>query len=782
MTPTLTSRPLRRLRRALLIADGSDAQAVAARVLDLSRECMSAEPPFVLVDGAETARAGLGERSEEDDALSEDGDQPDTSASGSGTLDAFVAALIEACDHLTGAAMITALRAAGWSLARPDEIELWLIVDLAHGWEERTARYDDWLPSFMRMAWRRLRMHITAQALLLAGPEGQHSARTCAGRLLAAGVEQIYLAGPIDEDRLRWQAGEWQERAAMALAALLWRDGVSGAGDLGLPSSLASSLANSRATCPSVAGSQASSGEIQERAASGDAPIDDMMAWGIGGAGRPSPLPRFKRKVVLLGAMIALKRMTGEDAGAPVRPTPDDSPNGAPGSVAADLSTLASGGLTQLAVTPDRHRLAVNSVVPPEPPTQVWGRRRPGWAELAALTAELKETAAKSSAEAHDAQYGPRGEWIAGQVAAWEDGMGHLRDDCLAPVTGWPQYEAYRRELNALDDRLKAACVVIEDWLEDAGTCYAQAETATRNNDRARNDLCAAFPAPSRAGVLGLLLRPWRWPFLAWAYLVLLPRYVQRYLDAVHGQGQARRNEANLHALRQAYLAMTQVVRERQHEAGRFHSALTAALAVLNETAQGAEDGTATEGGGAGDLWTAEQLEALARSMLPADGPNLLPALTRLSKSAAAAPSLLDGDERDPVGGDRANAEALMAEVLAWSGQQMHAMDHWTAADCVASVLSDERLAGWVGEMTEHARPLWPGVDSQAESVAWLLCPVRDRHDVETGSESEDRLQMALGAWAGLHEPQMLRAALGACAADTLFMFRATAVDLADDD
>jgi hypothetical protein len=415
-----------------------------------------------------------------------------------------------------------------------------------------------------------------------------------------------------------------------------------------------------------------------------------------------------------------------------------------------------------LAVTPEQHRFAVEASVPPEPAGQTWDQRRPDWHAVHGLVQELRAGTEKRAAQAHTGQYNLRGAWLGSQVAAWEIALGQLRQQRLTPATGWPQLQSFGLELRSLVAQLQAACVLIEDWLEEAGRQFERAEAAALTATRDLTEVCAAFPAPTRAGLLATLTNLWRWPGLVWAYLVMLPHNAQSYLDACAHQGQARRAEANVHALRQAYLAMTQITRDGLREVevllGRAEE-VAAELATLAAR----QDGAASSP----EPWDAVKLDRLAVRLLPEVRSDLLEAL------AVPVPEGQPDASQDENSGAAA-AERLLARVAA----DLRALAVWSAADCLVEALDDAGLTHWLCRQMETATPLWPTTAQEADTPSWLLIPWRPGAASATDSACDGRLEATFHAAANHGTHSYAQARIAQSGLDAVLLLRAAPVQL----
>ncbi len=669
----------RRIRRAVILTDGSAAEAVAEKLEALSQAWLGTEPPLAVVRSA-------------------------TQGDLEGEAPAVLNALNMACDRLASGEVIGKLQAAGYTLARQDEIQLWVIVDVAGDLESPSGHLAEMPPLLALLAdtvWQRTRIHVTTRGLLLAEPAAEDVAAKWARGLVDAGAEQVTIAGPVDAARVRWEPGAWQTRAATALATLLWSEVA-----LQNPAGLA------RRT-----------------------PVEDgnpIEVWSFGAAVWQAPLVQIRQHVAIRCAMRIVEQLIRKDHTFEVSET----------SKVLWSDDLPPWEMPRLAVAPERHRLALEGAVPPEPPAQIWGRQRPDWHTLPKLPEALRTTTEKRAAQAHEEQYTPRGEWLGGQVAAWQTALEQLRRERLLPGAGWPAVGLYHRELEALAAQLQAACVTIEDWLEAAGQRFEGAAAAATRAQRGLEALCAEFPAPTRAAARAVLLRPWRWLEIAWAYWIMLPRHAQKCLDTAYHQGQARWVEANTHALRQAYLAMAQVTHEHQDTVKQVFTALTEAQAELAEQLKGL--------GAPPEPWDETGLQRLAESLTPEAWPDAW---------------RLAGTWEQPA-----------TTILGWVEERLGELAAWTAADCLANTANDAELAQRLGSVADTALPLWPGANPGADTTLWLIWPARA---AEGGFHSaEERLQSALQAWTGGHAGERLHIHTAVGSASALLVLRATAVTL----
>jgi len=663
-------KPMRRIRRAMLLAYGPAAEAVAGTTMALSRAWLGVEPPLAIEAWRPRSQQPAQSRSFDDLRTGSTSAEPVCAGKLRNGCSDFQPPggerplLDGAWAGLVSGARIAALREAGWTLARGDEIQGWVLVDVAA--DQATAALTTALPTLAEQIWQAWRVHVTWRALVLAEPAQEHLAAAWVAALADTGVEEVALAGPVDAARLCWETPEWQGRVAAALAALLW-----GEGDLLRAAGLAQAAGR-------------------------------MPAWAIGGAAWASPLEELKVQAALRCARWVAERWLTDGK---------------------DLTGLGDlSGLIE--VTPGQRRSALEACVPPAPARLTWGNRRPDWHTVRSVAAALQADVDEHTAQTQAAQYEPRGAWLGTQVAAWQAELAEWRWQRLALAGAGPGLRSLALELQALVEQLRAACGQIQDWLEAASQEFERAQAGAQAAQQALAALCAAFPAPTQSGVLAALTNLWRWPGLIWAYLVLLPRAAGRYLDACGRQWQARRNEANMHALRQAYLAMAQITQEHRRE--------VAALIVQVEQIADILAARTAAATPLPEPWRAAQLDRLAAAWLPQVKVSVqdLPWPTDIS----------DGAVAEDVGASCAAADDLLAAISA----DLAALDGWSAADCLAAALDDAGLSAWLRRQLGAAVPLWPVSTGENAAATWLLTPI-SAADGAQSSRIETAFQAALG-------------------------------------
>jgi hypothetical protein len=168
--------------RALLLAFGTDALAVAERVRALAGEWLGDRAAFPVL------------------------------APGAGRCDG----LAEALDAVSAPSLAAGFARSGPESWRSPVLDAWFIAD-AHA--PAAGEIETLLRILSDEAWTRLRSAIVPHGLVLAAPEDAGPAASWAGALRRAGAAEVLLAGPVDARRIRCAPEVWRETAALAVAA-----------------------------------------------------------------------------------------------------------------------------------------------------------------------------------------------------------------------------------------------------------------------------------------------------------------------------------------------------------------------------------------------------------------------------------------------------------------------------------------------------------------------------------------------------------------------------------
>lgn len=474
--------PTARVHRTIVWPVGGSAAAIAERICALSHSAGGDLPVFQLqvlddVQGGETEPA--------------------------------VAQMTLACDALSDRERMQRLRLRGVEVATPDELHVWLLLDLTNG-ERSGTEEEASLPEpaaliqaqaqLQAVTWQRLRAHLAWHVVLLLEPAEQRQLSVWSEALRGATDQQICVMSPVNEQHLRVPAMEMYERVAQCLAALLW--------------------------------SEAPSHALLERAAT-----EEGVVAALAGVLWPSPAATICAWLTYTWAARALQTwrsdLTQMRAEAVV-------PNV---SLDADLDVL-------------RGRL------PPADAAEVWQARRPSWQQLRPLPATLTSNAQRRAERASARTQQARLAWLDDAQTHWDAFLAELEANHLAQPSQ-PQFGPYAGALQSLRRQLDDRAARVDQRLEIIAAQLEEAEGKRSDAQQALQSLCDEFPACSVSAGAAALLQPWRWPGWLWSYLVRLPSAAQHVLDAAAEVRRHAREESTWHALRQHYLAAAQKTQAR---------------------------------------------------------------------------------------------------------------------------------------------------------------------------------------------------------------------------
>ena len=629
------------VRRSLVCFGGSRAATAAQRIDDLSCTWLGCKPPLALLNLA----AGP------------------------------AAAVQAAIDGLAGVDQTQALHRVGLYLAHPDEVAVWLVLDLL----DPEAALDpgglnELLGELRRQAWSRLRANIRPQVLLLADPAAGETLGQWHAALAASGVEQVWLAGPVNRSRVRFADNAWIEQASTAVAGLLWTDTAAATREPD-DAPWRSARRPGTATLPRCArrwwsGSPAASSHA----------LPSRQAWRNGPSSNGFRPPSTR----------------------PAWPQPSRRPN------------LPACGATGSQASPCCHSSPRGS------------RQRPAGA--------IRSIASRSTRCAKS--------WLSERLAAGEQQLAAQEAAHVRAGEAWSRPGGWAQQAEARKGEVLAALALLEDDLEAAGHARDAAETMVLRAEANLSALVSVFPQPGSRGALRALFTPWRWPAWAWGYVIVLPRTVQRLLDAYAGCEAAAWHEANIHLARQALLGLAQTAGDRAVQAQRAFGLFQAAA-----EANAAEAAPPWP-------WTDATLDSLATSLFPPVGPDLV--------------VLLEG-----LGDRPEDATTLIRRVRGWVTEVAAALA-WTTAEQLIMALDEPRLTAWLDELGERAQPLWPADagpsdgDDPVGQLTWR--PARRR--VTPPAEEEARL----ARWSASRPHSSVRVS----AADALCFIGAARVALDD--
>lgn len=476
----------RRIHRHILCSFGAPAHALAQRVLELSH-CGMADPPLEHLAAPQAQTPGGGDRE----------------------FELLTLQMEQACDRLADSAVALRRRRQGFEFAAPDELHVWLLINLAPAGSgaaptepandagvtpEVLARSQEIL---QQTAWLRLRAHIAWHAVLLLEAAAQPLLLSWV-EALRGGEVQLYVMSPVNAEHLRLADHDWRERAAQTAAALLWV-----------------------APPPHTAIERATTGFRCLAAVAADvwcSPAAQLHAW-----------------LAQAGAAEILRIVT--ETAPTAASTGPDSP-----SLDEDVAAL------------QRKAPPVRTL-----PTHSW---RPGWGEVAqlpaAFAAEMERTDADNARRFQQARLA----WLDQAQDLWGERLAALEaGELLSPV--WPQVAQHLASLQALRRLADELAQAVGERLELIGTQLEQAAQADAAAALTLETLCCSLPGCSLQGLTGALLQPWRWPRWAFDYWQRLPDCVRRWRSTHEAASAQQREEAAWHTLRQHYLAAAQQVQVR---------------------------------------------------------------------------------------------------------------------------------------------------------------------------------------------------------------------------
>lgn len=463
MITTPLSNHTRLPSRALLLPVGKGAMQLAKTVIDISEKWLGGEAPVRIAS-----------------------DQP----AGDG--------LAAALERLASQDMMQNLQKRGIGLARPNEAEVWAIIDLTDegSGEVDVAEVAEKLETITETAWQQLRIHVAANALLLTRPADHKLLVTWYKGLVVQCPQRIYLAGPVNQAHLSLTDENWRAQTATAVAGLLWSKAPS------------------------------HSQLFQER-------TDGHTLVALGAAAWNMPRAEVMHWLALSFAQRTVVRLGQEDTAVHNRPDP------------------------HLPIAQQYMQDLLANLSDP-PSGLLWGERRPGLATLTelpgGLVREMERVQKQPGAEAQQ----ERRRWLARQLESRSRFQAELRRGHLQPMEEWPQLAAYRTQAATRREGLLQQLQNVQSELEEWGDRLTQAEEASHQAQAALAELCALFPTQDLKGAFMALSHPWRLVSWLWAYLVWLPQRAQQLLDSLTRQATAQWHETNWHTIRQVLLAQAQ--------------------------------------------------------------------------------------------------------------------------------------------------------------------------------------------------------------------------------
>ncbi|MEZ4705656.1 MAG: hypothetical protein R3A44_00535 [Caldilineaceae bacterium] len=636
--------PDRFMRRSLLFCMGDKAEQVGQVALAMAQQSLPASPPIGLCRWRAVQDAGVS---------ASDGTPPDLTV------------LLETCEALCRAEQIEPLRQQGYVLQRPEELQVWLVLDLTDGivdaWMEAVAAT---LDALKQEIWRRLRIHVVYHFFWLTHPQAAPRLRAWAEALAVYRDGVPYMAGPINWERVGLAPADWLTHAATALFGLVWGAAPANA--------MADELTRGRPWVLSVG----------------------ATAWF---AKRPQLMQRLAQIWTgRLGAVLGRAETALELADTPP-PT-------------------AQEATTELA-----------RLVPPMPGSARWGQRRPGLLALNGLVHELKARDARRRQRLLVEQRRARMAWLGQRVAELDANLSALRAATLTPAAGLPQPSGWRQQLDAWFNDAASALQALSETLEASSQAEEQAnqKLAQAYTDlealiaelpgawlaqikRQRLDLFGLGPRDRAGGVwpplaalfklLWQAVQPWRWQRWIWAYWQDLPERAQRVLSAQAWAATASWRALNDHTVRQFLLAHMQSLRQLINEAERIEAQVQALAAQAARAEPEAPP-----------PWSEPALTAF--------GEELLGSGEEAAQAFLADTPLIHWPEL---------TEAELSECLHqhWFAR-LPRVAEMEVGELLAKALPPSERQGWLAQQMRTALPLWPAqelaLDQQVET--WVLTP-----------------------------------------------------------
>jgi hypothetical protein len=532
------------------------------------------------------------------------------------------------------------------------------------------------------------------QLVILADPTRPADLERCRRRLTPLTTGPIYLLGATGVES---RETIWQQKAATALAALIWTQ---------LPPPSEAPPMDGRHPSPA------------------NAPF-----YAIGAVAQPFPPHAVIRALSLLATAEALQALM----------TPP------PAAATADDGAAAPAPLTALTT----QLLADKTTLPqqPAPPPVRLRRHRPTWWRNSANPVAM--LLAHANLQQRDQQRtagAARTAWLAAQLATWDAAWQSLRRIATEPTDAAARALHDDRALTQLRRHLLTLAQGIEDELATLATAIQRHEAQTDLAAQALTAFCGDLPTLSLDGVWRFCRHPAHWPRWLWQLSVGLPWQLRRLSRCLTQQQRALHTEANLHLRRQLALAMLQDVAQALAWRRELRAHLTTLAAYL------AEQLAATEGQ-LPNPWARDRVEQLLHELIRTDGAASHPGLQSLRAllQHTAAEEWVDGAV-EGVG------ESLVAQfAVAFAPLHDWSVDAWlraafptsgqSAAQYPAPAKAPEKgrwskwrnglhppaksaVEQWLDGLATDARPLWPTASAVTTAAitalpeVWLALPM----------------------------------------------------------
>ncbi|MEZ4864392.1 MAG: hypothetical protein R3C14_23970 [Caldilineaceae bacterium] len=586
-------------------------------------------------------------------------------------------------------------------LAGEDPLPMWLLLDLcvdqppavaAAVVDQRITWARQQLQRLLVAACREEGDHAPILLLILADPARQADLEHCRRRLTPLVPGPFYLLGaPIEEV----ETPAWQQRAATALAALLWAN-------IPKPSAI---FTNRRMEASTVTPAHMAI---------------PAQFYAIGAASQPLPTTSLIRTLALLTASEAIH--------ARLAPAVTDGPvdeSGAPSSLVHLVTQL----------------FAPEEVLTSEAPPPVRLRRtQPRWWRTSAHPVPMLLAYHNQQQRIQQvADHKVRSTWLASRLAQWDAAWQSFSrilprppDNGVDPLHDTTPLEQLRRQILTLAQEVDEALCALAHTLETH-------EAQTQRECQQLAAFCAPLPTLSFSGIWHFCRRPHHWPRWLWQLAVGLPWRLHRLSRCLTVQEKTLYQEANLHLRRQLALAMAQDVQLAlawQHEL-RGH--LTALAAYLDEQLTVSMQALPAP-------WDRERVEALRQQLIRTDevsrqaGMQALSALLQRTAAdewvdgatAAIGENLLEHFAATFVPLQQWSVTAWLRATFPPSSRpetDTPEKGRWSRRHNGAPSPAAAAIAHWLDPLLREAIPLWPSstrltADQSDHTLAqWLILP-----------------------------------------------------------
>ena len=641
------------LRRAMLVSSGDLANTVCRHALQTATTWLGAAPPVAHWDVTAV--------------LQSDGGARESSES-----------VTDLLDHIARRRVADDLRAAGYDLQNPEELQVWVVASDQTGNLPNSSDLLNVGETLRNLAWKRLRSHVTLKCLAIVEPVDTTLLAEW-HQQLQAGMDSVYLCSQVNLRHMRLDPADFEEQTAIALATLLCGTFPSHARDAGI-------------SCLTVG----------------------ATAW-------TAPVAAIRRGLALLSALHmvdTLRSRLGDNA---------------------EVGTDAEQSLVSARIpTIERSDLELATAVTPTLPPVRWRDLEIGWHDLGDLRTNVQKRLDLREERHGQSLRAERHTWLDQRMELWGAILAELDGMHVADGDGPPPLDKLCLNLRTLDARLRLDLDELSVALERSERRLLAAEDQIAAAWERVEKLCAQLPPVTVKGLLLVAIQPWMWPIWPYALHVLLPQEGQKVLDGIAFRGKVRWHEANWHILRQRTLAMSQDVNQRLrrlHQVRTYMEQLRACLVReldnLPLTAPWSQDALQS-------LWVTSLPQVPALAAFPIHE-NPITWITDLHEQCTerlvtaycdatifverwtvldsmAQPFFLTRSAPGATNQDR-QAEATKTDASPlWAEMgEDHSVESPLPADCLK----------WLTGLVESAQPLWPdpAVTPQAGPIGWFMLP-----------------------------------------------------------